>query len=127
MLMVELGYPDSAMAIEARVSRSHAGGPDSVLLAEHAGRAAGVASLHLIPLFHRDGFLARITSFVITSDLRRRGIGTALLDACERWAAEHGAERVEITSGDARDDAHAFYERRGFAHEGQRFSKRVPG
>lgn len=126
-LMAELGYPVRIAAIEARVARARPEGPDAVLLVEHQGRAAGVAGLHLIPLFHRDGFLARITTFVVASDVRRRGVGTALLTACERWAAERQAERVEITSGDARDDAHAFYEKSRFTREGQRFSKWVRG
>jgi len=124
-LMVELGYPDGVAAIEARIARACPDGPDAVLLAEHDGRAAGAASVHLIPLFHRDGLLARLTSFVVTRELQGRGIGSALLTACERWAAERGAERIEITSGDERDEAHHFYEQRGFAREGQRFSKWV--
>src|SRR5262249_3636723 len=108
-----------------RISRTNADDRTIILLAEQDGRAAGVASIHLIPLFHCDSFLARITSFVVARELRRRGIGTALLVACERWAAEHSAERAEITSGDSRDDAHRFYEQRGLAREGQRFSTRV--
>src|SRR5215831_4627899 len=125
VLMAELGYPDSVDAISARVTRARPEGPDGTLVAEHDGLVAGVASLHLIPLFHRGGQLARVTSFVVASHLRGQGVGTALLAACERWAAERLAERVEITSGDTRDDAHTFYERRGFAREGQRFSKWV--
>ena len=82
-----------------------------------------IASLHLISLFHRDGFLARVTSFVVAEDLRHRGVGTALLGACERWAWKHRAERLEVTSGDGRDDAHRFYERQGYARQGMRFSK----
>ena len=120
-LMAELGYPDSPAAIEARVARTQSGG--AVLLAEQDGRVAAVASVHLIPLFHCDRFLARITSFVVTAGLRGRGVGSTLLQASESWSREHGAERIEITSGDERDDAHGFYERRGFARQGQRFSK----
>src|SRR5262245_6124995 len=122
-LMAELGYPDSITAVAARVARTRPEGPDAVLFAEHEGRAAGVASIHLIPLFQRDGLLARLTSFVVARDLQGRGVGSALLTACERWAAECHAERVEITSGDERHDANGFYEHRGFAREGQRFSK----
>jgi len=125
VLMAQLGYPDTVAAISARVAKAGPEGPDAVLVAEHDGIAAGVAGVHLIPLFHRDGFLARITSLVVASHLYGRGIGSALLAACERWAADHHAERVEITSGDARDEAHGFYEHRGFAREGQRFSKWV--
>lgn len=125
VLLAELGYPDSPAAVEARLVKSRTDGPDAVLVVERDGLATGFASIHLIPLFHRDGFLARITSFVVARHLRGRGIGTELLSACERWAADHSSERVEITSGDERHEAHGFYEGRGFEREGQRFSKWV--
>ena len=123
VLLGELGYPDTVEAVARRVARSREDGPDAVLVARLGGVVAAVASLHLIPLFHRDGFLARVTSFVVAEDLRHRGVGTALLGACERWAWKHRAERLEVTSGDGRDDAHSFYERQGYTRQGMRFSK----
>ena len=123
VLLAELGYPDSVGAVASRVARATADGPDAVLVSNLGGVVAAVASIHLIPLFHRDGFLARVTSFVVAEDLRHRGVGTALLGACERWAWKRRAERLEITSGDERDGAHRFYERQGYARQGLRLSK----
>ena len=122
-LLTELGYPDSVDAVAARIARAKPDGPDAVLVANLGGVVAGVASIHMIPLFHKNGYLARITSFVVAADLRHRGVGTALLDGCERWAWKRGAERLEVTSGDERDDAHRFYERQGLPRQGMRFSK----
>ena len=123
VLLAELGYPDTVDAVAGRIARATAGGPDTVLVSTLGGVVAAVASIHLIPLFHRDGFLARVTSFVVAEDLRHRGVGTALLGACERWAWTQRAERLEVTSGDERQDAHRFYERQGYARQGRRFSK----
>ena len=123
VLLAELGYSDAVDAVAKRVARATPDGPDTVLVASLGGVVAGVASIHLIPLFHRDGFLARITSFVVAEDLRQRGVGTALLGACERWAWKQRAERLELTSGDERENAHRFYERQGYARQGVRLSK----
>lgn len=45
----------------------------------------------------------------------------------EAFARRQGCERIELSSGDHRPDAHAFYERLGYAVECRRFIKRAPG
>ena len=40
-------------------------------------------------------------------------MGKALLDAAKDWARERGATHLELDSGEARTDAHRFYEREG--------------
>jgi GNAT superfamily N-acetyltransferase len=42
---------------------------------------------------------------------RSAGHGKALLDAAKEWARSHGATHLELDSGEARADAHRFYER----------------
>jgi len=58
---------------------------------------------------------------VVGADQRGHGIGALLLAAAVDWCRERGATRIELTSGDARPDAHAFYEHRGWRREGARF------
>lgn len=125
-LLSELGYPDSENAVAARLAALIAHERDVVLVAVRDSGVCAVASIHLIPLFHRDDHLARVTSFVVAESHRRQGVGSALITACEAWAHERGAKRVEITSGDQRDDAHAFYERHGFGRQGVRLTKSIP-
>ncbi len=125
-LLGELGYACDDGAAAARVARAEGSEADAILLACRGDRVVGLASVHLVPLFYRDGCLARVTSFVVASSERRRGVGTALIGACERFARERGAERLELTSADRRADAHAFYERAGFARQGVRFTRPVP-
>lgn len=123
-LLGELGYPVDSESVRARMGRL-SNESDAVLVVDSGDEAAAVATVHLIPLFHRDSFLARITAFVVSNRVRHQGVGSALIQACEAWAAGNGAERAEVTSSDKRDGAHEFYTRRGFEREGVRFSKRL--
>ena len=119
-LLGELGYPTEVERVAARIERALQTNADAVLVVTRREAVCACASMHLLPLFHRDGFLARITSFVVTRSEQRRGVGSALHAACEAFAREHGAERLEVTSGDRRVDAHAFYEHAGYEREGVR-------
>jgi GNAT superfamily N-acetyltransferase len=125
-LMAVLGYPSSVEQIEARIA-AFAAFPDTVIfVAECASRVVGLLSFHCIPLFHADGFLGRITNLVVSQDFRRRGVGRLLVAAAEEFAWTHHCIRMELTSGDHRPDAHAFYERCGFQIESRRFVKPAP-
>ena len=95
-----------------------------VLVIEADGVVVGVASLHAFDLFHQPGRIGRITTFVIDAAARGRGEGTALLAAVDAWFRRVGCVRAEVTSGDHRSAAHAFYESRGYLPEERRFLKR---
>jgi len=60
----------------------------------------------------------RIRGMATRADLRGRGLGSLVLDAIERAACEHGAERLWCN---ARIGASAFYLHAGFATEGGEF------
>lgn len=122
-LLNELGYATDSASASARIARLADDSGTTVVVATLAGVVCGLATIHLIPLFHRDGVLARITSFVVERSMQRSGVGSALLAACEAHARSHGAERIEVTSGDRRAEAHAFYEARGFEREGLRMTR----
>jgi GNAT superfamily N-acetyltransferase len=74
-------------------------------------------------LLHRAGIVGRITAFVVSSGHRGQGIGAHLLRAAEELLWAQGCERIEITSGERRVDAHRFYERAGYHVESKRFLK----
>lgn len=121
-LLDELGYPAEPPAVATRMARLSSSS-DGVLVVDSGGAPVAVATIHLIPLFHRDASVARITAFVVASHVRRRGVGSALIQACEAWGSARGAERAEVTSSDTRERAHSFYMRQGFEREGLRFTK----
>ncbi len=57
---------------------------------------------------------------MVAPDWRRRGIGRALLDAAERWAAERGIRKLELHVFPHNEAAIALYERAGYIREGYR-------
>jgi GNAT superfamily N-acetyltransferase len=77
-------------------------------------------------LLHALSPLARITALAVRNDVQGRGVGRALVEAAEAWAWTEGAARIELTSGDHRLAAHAFYRSAGYAVDSRRFLKQAP-
>ncbi len=57
---------------------------------------------------------------MVAASHRRRGIGTALLDAAVDWARRAGVQKLELHVFPWNEAALALYERFGFAREGYR-------
>jgi GNAT superfamily N-acetyltransferase len=122
-LLTALGYPSPVEHIERRIAGSAASIDTAVYVAESVQCVVGVISFHCIPLFHADGALGRITSLVVDPGHRQRGIGRLLVAAAEEFGRAHGCSRIEVTSGDRRPEAHAFYEHLGYQLDCRRFIK----
>ena len=125
-LLAALGYPSAVAHIERRIADCAASPGTIVFVAECVNRIVGVLSFHCIPLFHADGCLGRITSLIVAPDYRQRGLGRLLVGAAEEFARAHGCARIEVTSGDHRPEAHAFYEHLGYRLDCRRFIKHDP-
>lgn len=122
-LLKTLGYPSPAEHVARRLAACAPSTDTAVFVAELVDQVVGALSFHCIPLFHADGFLGRITSLVVASSQRQRGVGRRLVAAGEKFAWAHGCTRIEVTSGDHRPDAHAFYEHLGYHLDCRRFIK----
>jgi GNAT superfamily N-acetyltransferase len=61
----------------------------------------------------RFGYRVWVEDLVVDPDRRSEGIGARLLGSARDWARERGATHLELDSGEARTDAHRFYEREG--------------
>ncbi len=86
-----------------------------LLVAELGGRAVGMLQLVTFRHFqHRGGLCAEVESVHVAEEVRNRGIGSRLLRHAVRLAAELGCYRFQLTSNNARDGAHRFYERNDF-------------
>ncbi len=57
---------------------------------------------------------------IVAATHRRRGIGTALLEAAAEWARESGVRKLELHVFPWNEPALALYERFGFVKEGYR-------
>ncbi|MGN6314050.1 MAG: GNAT family N-acetyltransferase [Rhodanobacteraceae bacterium] len=114
-LSAQLGYPADAEAIVRRLRQIGAHGVGLVLVAEEAGgKIAGTAHVHA-EYSMVDEPKAHLADLVVDEASRGRGVGAALLRACEAWARERGLSRMRVNSNVIRERAHRFYLREGYA------------
>jgi GNAT superfamily N-acetyltransferase len=96
-------------------------GPGEVMVAEVDGRVVGVCQLIVFRhLQNRGARCAEVESVHVHPDRRGHGIGGVLMRAAVQRARQLGCYRVQLTSNNARPEAHRFYERLGFepSHRG---------
>lgn len=120
-LMIELGYPSTAAGVKDRLHGSLNSQTSCCLVAQADGEVIGIMSAELIPYFPTGSTICRVTSLVVSSRYRSRGVGEKLMAAATTFAREHGCSGIEVTSAERRVDAHRFYQRLGFARAGLRF------
>lgn len=112
-LLVQLGYPATASEARERIAYLH-GEHDAILLAVDDTEVCGMATVHVLPVIHYTGTMARVTAFVVDEACRGRGVGKKLLMAIRDFAAARRVHRIEVVSGNHRPQAHAFYESAGY-------------
>jgi N-acetylglutamate synthase-like GNAT family acetyltransferase len=124
-LLGDLGHPTSRDAAVARVARFASEPASRLQVADSAGGVVGLVATHIVPRLDDDRCSCRITDIVVATSHRRHGIGSALIAAAEREARRSGAPRLDLSSGEWRADAYAFYERLGFETRSRGFTKRL--
>ena len=130
-LLAQLGYPAEDAVLADRLAKFGAAG-EVALVADDGpddGRRRhllGAITVHVTPVLHRAGPVGRLTALVVEAEARGRGVGRALVAAAEELLAARGCVLIEVTSNRRRTDAHAFYERLGYAQTSLRFAKTVP-
>jgi GNAT superfamily N-acetyltransferase len=113
-LTKQLGYPVDAATLRARLAEVRASDADEILVATDADDAA-IGWVHVARLALLEASdLACINGLVVDEEHRSDGIGTALVEAAEAWARDHGATAIMVRSRSARVRAHRFYERVGY-------------
>jgi ribosomal protein S18 acetylase RimI-like enzyme len=122
-LLADLGYPSAPAQVQNRIAEASASPHTAIFVAESESQVVGALSFHCMPLFHTDGSLGRITSLIVSPTFQRRGVGRLLVAAAEEMAHAHDCARVEVTSGEHRPEAHAFYESLGYQPASRRFVK----
>ncbi len=96
---------------------------EHVLVAEHRGELLGL--LHRLPRARFGSLRPRcwVEDLAVSPEHRSQGVGKALLDAAKDWAREQGATHLELDSGEARPDAHRFYEREEPTWRGYQYTR----
>jgi GNAT superfamily N-acetyltransferase len=118
-LLTELGYPANAAEAAERLAR----GTETVFVAAHGSRLLGLLSIWSQLPIARAQPTARVTAMVVRSEARHRGLGKLLIERAVEWARSTACEGIELTSAmrPEREDAHRFYENRGFQRTSYRF------
>lgn len=121
-LLAALGHPAEPADVAHRLVELAERDPGGFrAVAEADGVPVGFVAAHLTPMLHRPRPVGRVTTLVVDEEARGSGVGSFLLAAAESWCRERGANRIELTSGEERADAHRFYQGRGWRREGTRF------
>jgi diamine N-acetyltransferase len=105
--------------------------PDAaVLVAAVGSRVVGQAVVEIREAPDRVPFVprkyAQVHDLVVANDMRRQGIGRALMHAAERWAGERGADSVEIGVWEFNEHALSFYEELGYLTQFRKLRRALP-
>ena len=114
-LATQLGYPSGPQETTERLATLQRQ-PDAhaAFVADEDGRAVGWVHVALSASL-LSGPKADIGGLVVDEGHRSGGVGAELLAAAEAWARERGARTMMVRSRVARERAHRFYERKGYA------------
>ena len=96
--------------------------PDTALfILEHGGRLLGTVLVVLCAdaMFGRRPF-AVVENIVVDAQARGQGVGAALLRAVDRFCLAADCSKIMLLSAAERVDAHAFFERAGYAGDRKR-------
>src|SRR5699024_2961675 len=82
----------------------------------HDGEMVALAGAGITTNFYY-GRHVWVYELVTDSRHRSNGYGDQLLQYLERWGKENGCQKVALSSGIKREDAHRFYESKGNFHK----------
>ncbi|MBW2181853.1 MAG: GNAT family N-acetyltransferase [Deltaproteobacteria bacterium] len=118
-----MGYKIKEEAIKRKLQQIFISRIDQVYVAEVSGKVVGLISCHITKLFHQEGDAGRVTSLIINSNFRGKGIGKALVEMADKFFIQKGCIKSEVTSGDHRPETHEFYLSLGYIEDERRFLK----
>ena len=124
--MCELGYETKRTEMETRLKLILSNPAYKTFVAIMDGSVCGMIGTLTYPSYEHNDPSGRILALVISSTMRRRGIGRALIATAEKDFAQRGIRRVALNTRLAREDAHKFYESLGYERNGWRFVKQLP-
>jgi ribosomal protein S18 acetylase RimI-like enzyme len=113
VLAGELGYPSTTAQVARRLESLLGKDGEHALVAEDDGVVVGWTHVRAIACLENDPH-AEIWGLVVSERARSRGVGTALVAECERWARAQGVATLRLRSNVLRTRAHALYERLGY-------------
>jgi GNAT superfamily N-acetyltransferase len=102
---------------DCRAAAPGAKADEAMLIAELDDRPAGVAYLVTLVDYFNERPHAHLSVLAVEKAAEGKGVGSALLTACEQWARSRGSDRLTLSALVTNARARALYERRGFGGE----------
>lgn len=109
----ELGYPSTTEQVTRRIRALEGRDGEHAIVAELDGALVGWTHVRAIACLESEPH-AEIWGLVVSERVRSRGVGSALVSECERWAQSRGLAMIRLRSNVVRTRAHALYERIGY-------------
>jgi GNAT superfamily N-acetyltransferase len=107
---------DALIEARASIQRTVDCADERILVAVHLGSVIGAAHLAIGPLTPISPELVlKVSHLTVDDDMRRRGVGRALMDAAVGYAEERGITSVMAASASNSRDANRFMARLGLA------------
>ncbi|GAA0534056.1 GNAT superfamily N-acetyltransferase [Rhizomicrobium palustre] len=94
-----------------------------LICAIDGGDLVGFASMSIKNNLWAEGFLGHVDELIVTENSRGQGIGTALVEHLVGIAEQAGCVRLELDSAFHREEAHGFYESKGFKQRAYMFTR----
>lgn len=86
-----------------------------VLVALHDDEIVGMCSVQILISTAEGGEVALVEDVVVDAAWRGEGVGSALLEALQRWGQERGLSRLQLLADRGNTSALDFYYRRGWS------------
>ena len=115
-LSEQLGYPITDDVVRGRLAQFVNDPDHAVIVAERDFRVCGWVHVHIQHSIELPEPRGEIMGLVVSSDVRRSGVGRLLMEEAERWARERGLDLIVLRSNVQRPESHAFYPAVGYEH-----------
>ena len=102
---------------DRRAEARRAKADEAMLIADLDGKPAGVAYLVTLVDYFNERPHAHLSVLAVEKAAEGKGVGSALLAACEQWARSRGSDRLTLSALVTNARARALYERKGFGGE----------
>ncbi len=89
----------------------------AMLIGELEGQPAGCAFLVTLVDYFNERPHTHLSVLAVDKAAEGKGVGSALLGACEQWARDRGSDRLTLSALVTNARARGLYERRGFGGE----------
>jgi len=83
----------------------------TVMVAQVADRIVGMCAIQIIVSTAQGRMAGLVEDFIVTESYMRQGLGTALIQAIERWAKEQGVNRLQLLADRNNQVALDFYKK----------------